>query len=225
MLRSLRSCPAFFKLALALILPLAAGSASLQAQVTIASNIPPPSPNGIGRARPPGTPAFVGFSFTTAAGGAYDDLTLNLFSDQYTSVASAPGTGYLLSQPYTGTPADLSSSAAGYLGSVAGSAGYYTFGPTLTLQPGVTYYFYENGSSYANVYLHSSPGQFTTLAIASVDFGTTITNASRVFTNDQPTFLLTGDFAPVPEPATCAALAGVATLSLAFWCRRRRAAA
>lgn len=212
---------AVLQLALALVLTCTVGVTALRADppVTVASNRPSIP---IAKFKPPASPIYMGFSFTTGASGPYDDLVLNLFSDTNTTVPNAPGTGYLLSTAFTGLPGALSSSATGFLGSAVGSGGYYTFDPTVTLQADTTYYFYQNGAGYSPPYIYTSPGQFTTEANATTDFGTTVTNASKVYSSYQPTFLLTGSMVAVPEPATDAELAGVGALAVAWVATRRR---
>lgn len=87
--------------------------------------------------------SFVGQSVTTAAvGGPWDNISFNWYD---TNLAPAAyGTLFLLSQEYLGTPAALSSSTTGYIAESVGAGGVYTFAASVTLQPGLQYFFYAN---------------------------------------------------------------------------------
>ena len=88
----------------------------------------------------------VGFSFTTAGttSDEYSDLSLTIFEDTASTTPEALGNGFLESAAYLGTPAALSSSA--YIATTAASAGSYTFAPSVTLQGGTKYWFYEDAA-------------------------------------------------------------------------------
>lgn len=90
--------------------------------------------------------AFVGESFIMpASGGPWDDITFNFFSNVPATTPFATGTAFLLDQVYSGTPSGLSSATPGFVGASTGiSGGMYDFSTTLTLDPGVTYFVYEN---------------------------------------------------------------------------------
>jgi len=146
---------------------------------------------------------FVAQSFTTGAPGPFDDLKFNFFSDRALSVQSASGTAYLLSQAYTGTPADLTSSTPGFIASVAGSGGYYSFGSGTTLQANTQYFLYQNGTVGAVVGTLTDTyagGEFSKALSSSVPYGTSPAVADA-------DFVLTGDTVSVPEPASLALLA------------------
>ena len=86
-----------------------------------------------------------GQQFTTPAGGPWDDLTFNFFSNLPPTTEVAAGTAFLLNVPYTGTPAELSPSAPGFLADTSTiTGGQYVFANGVELQPGTTYYIYEN---------------------------------------------------------------------------------
>jgi len=86
--------------------------------------------------------AYVGQSFLVYGTGTYDDISFNFISP--TSSPYALGTGYLFSTPYTGSPADLSATTTGLLGTAVASDGLYTFSPSVTLEAGTLYYFFES---------------------------------------------------------------------------------
>src|SRR5262245_59696837 len=78
-----------------------------------------------------------GQSFTTPAGGPWNHITFNFFTP--TGTATAGGTLYIFTSPYTGTPEDLSSSTTYLAKSTGVSNGAYMFDPTtVTLQPNTT---------------------------------------------------------------------------------------
>jgi hypothetical protein len=93
-----------------------------------------------------GAPFFTGQSFTMpSAGGPWDDITFNFFSNIPATTPAAFGTAFLLNQQYLGTPSNLSSSTPGFLGESTGIAGgMYLFPATLALDPSVQYFVYEN---------------------------------------------------------------------------------
>jgi hypothetical protein len=93
--------------------------------------------------------SFWGQSFTTPAGGPWDSLTFNFYSGEFPSPISpiAQGTGYLLTEQYTGDPANLSNSTPGFLAASTGiSNNEYVFASSVELLPATEYFFYENAS-------------------------------------------------------------------------------
>src|SRR5262245_1264213 len=86
---------------------------------------------------------FVGQSFTTPAGGPWNHITFNFFSDNAGMTATADGTLYIFNSAYTGTPADLSLSRP-LAKSTGVSNGAYIFDPAFTLEPNMTYYAYSD---------------------------------------------------------------------------------
>jgi hypothetical protein len=129
------------------------------------------------------------------------------------TVPAAAGTGYLLSQPYTGTVNALSTSAPGYLASVTASNGYYNFGSSVSLTGGSTYYFYENGNHVPTTYDTATTTVYPEFSQGGNGSGT-YTNYSSYTTY----FSVTGTSA-VPEPASLAVFGVPAALGLL---RRRR---
>ena len=87
-----------------------------------------------------------GESFTTPAGGPWNNITFNFFSDRPPVTPSATGTAFLFSQAYTGNPAALSSAAPGFIASSTGiSGGAYVFDPSVQLAANTVYWIFENG--------------------------------------------------------------------------------
>src|SRR5215813_15598384 len=86
---------------------------------------------------------FPGQSFTTPAGGPWNHITFNFFSDNSDTTAVAAGTLYIFKSAFTGTPADLNSSTP-LAKSPGVSNGAYMFDPAFTLQPNMTYYAYSD---------------------------------------------------------------------------------
>ncbi|HWB84292.1 MAG TPA: Ig-like domain repeat protein [Bryobacteraceae bacterium] len=86
----------------------------------------------------------MGWPITTPR-GTWNNIQVALLDNSGTSISS--GHVYLLTQPYTGTPAGLSSEVTGFVAISTGvSSGYYVFDPGVTLQPNTTYYIYTDTS-------------------------------------------------------------------------------
>ena len=87
----------------------------------------------------------VGQSVTTASGGNWGgSLSFNFIDDSSNPYAS--GNLYLLSQAYSGTPANLSAATPGYLGVAAASGGFWTFNSRV-LQSSTQYFFYMDSAA------------------------------------------------------------------------------
>jgi hypothetical protein len=136
----------------------------------------------------------VGQSVTTPTGGPWHSITFNFYD--FGSNPFATGNLYLLDQAYAGTPAALSSSTTGYIGTGTASGGVWTFDPSVTLQASTQYFFY----------LDTVPG--TTLQSDSANgyaggrlyvAGST---ASNYFSSagDDLNFTLEGTASPAPIP-------------------------
>ncbi len=96
----------------------------------------------------PGTNTFVGWGVTVPH-GTWNNIQLALYS--HSGAALSAGTLYLLSQPFTGNPADLNTSVTGFVAASTGvTNGYYVYDSSVTLQPNTTYYFYA-GSGFQDI--------------------------------------------------------------------------
>jgi hypothetical protein len=158
--------------------------------------------------------AFQGQSFTTPSGGPWDDITFNFFSDVPPTTPEAAGSAFLLSQQYSGTVANLSSSAPGFLGESTGiTGGKYVFPTSLVLDPNVQYWVYENAafSVTGGNTITGGQGYFAQNASFGFNPGTGVSN----------NFTVSGDVAStVPEPSTWAMiLAGFVGLGFAAFRR------
>ena len=166
-----------------------------------------------------GTAYYVGESFQTPADFLYYNLTFNFYSDVPATTPTAAGTAFLLSQPYTGTPAALSVTTPGFLTESTGSTGgIYTFNPNFVLLTGAEYYLYTNAAltvSGGDVF----PNATTYLSgRAAGDFAAIATNADFSVNGTRVGLPL------VPEPSSQTALyvlSGV--VGLGFVVLRRRA--
>ncbi|MBV8476617.1 MAG: hypothetical protein JO249_02560 [Acidobacteria bacterium] len=157
---------------------------------------------------------YPGQSVTTPSGPGWDDLTFNWFVNSGGSPTPAAfGTLFLLSQPYTGTPENLSPSTPGYVdqGSPDSSNSKYIFDVTASIQPNTTYYVYANSFNVIYGAQGVSGATFYTTDSATVGY-TALANVSA-------NYRLSGD--PVgpgalsPEPSSAfLEIGGIALLGL-----------
>jgi hypothetical protein len=167
---------------------------------------------------------FAGQSFTTLTGSSWSGIAFNFYSFPGTSPTSTPqaaGTAFLLSSSYSGTPAALSSSTPGFVGSATGSGGFYTFGSTVTLAGGTTYFLYMGDSVglSSSIYGAGSPASGAALTSSSTVGGYITLAGSYNFTVTSTT--------AVPEPSILAMTGAVALLcggrlGMVRWTKRRR---
>lgn len=158
---------------------------------------------------------YLGQSFTTVTISPELNIALNFFSNVPPTTPYALGTGFLLSIQYAGTPSALSSASPGFLGQTVASSGSYIFDPSLTLQPGHQYFFYENAHTPNNAASGSSGGYGGGHLYYTSSAGSTFSNYPG-----SANFRVTG-IAEAPEPSTWAAgflTAGALLCSL--WRRR-----
>jgi hypothetical protein len=156
-----------------------------------------------------GTYVYQGQSFTVSGTGSYDDIDFNFYDTSNNPLAA--GTGYLFSSVYNGTPGALSTATANLLGTATSGGGEYTFAPTLTLQAGTTYYFYEN-AVITDTGGNPGPAAYFTFSSTS-NFSGNVLGSSN--------FLVTGQAPSVtPEPSSFVLL-GTGVLGLAGVLRRR----
>lgn len=167
-------------------------------------------------------PVFVGESFTTPSPEGvtgWNTVTFNWFN----TTPVAYGTAYIFNSVYGGTPNNLST--ASYLAASTEIVGDKYIFPSLVIQPGTTYYIYEN----ALIPVDGITGGVNPVAGISGYFtsnttgNSTFTAASEVNFN----FLLAGDpiTSAVPEPSTItlAVLAVMCVVGVS-WARRRATA-
>jgi len=135
-----------------------------------------------------------GVTFQTPTGGPWDKLTFNFYGET-TITPDAAGTLYLLSQPFTGVPNALSSTAPGFIASTSTIVGgEWVFNSSLTVQPGTQYYLFADqqmvieggGTDVATTRNYFTTDPNTTYLVSSPGSG-------------QPDFLFAGTV--VPEPS------------------------
>ena len=138
----------------------------------------------------------VGQSVTTASGGNWGgSLSFNFIDDSSNPYAS--GNLYLLSQAYSGTPANLSAATPGYLGVAAASGGFWTFN-SVVLQSSTQYFFYMD-SAVTGFLAVQSPGAYG----GGSFYGAFDTNNNYGAGGSDLDFLLTGtDVNPGPLPGS-----------------------
>lgn len=83
--------------------------------------------------------------FITPAGGAWDHIRFNFFSDVPATSPAAGSEAFLLSQEYTGAPEDLDTSTPGFLAKSTGvESGSFVFPAEVRLESGKAYWVFQN---------------------------------------------------------------------------------
>ena len=164
---------------------------------------------------------FAGQSATTPAGGPFNNITFNFFSDiAGGTTPSAAGDLFILTQSYAGNPNALNSLTTGFLAQSTGiSGGVYQFNSAVTLLGGTQYFFYANQAvlvSGANS--GGYPGGTAYLASAA-------NSPFADFSPGDANFRLSGTpvgTAAVPEPSMLLGGGVGATLAAAYAVGKRR---
>ena len=142
-------------------------------------------------------PNYWGQSFTTPSVGPWDDLTFNFYTSpnqDFTITPIAAGTGYLFTQAYTSTLANLGSTAPGFVAeSTEILNNEYVFASTVQLLPDTVYYFYED----AGLGICADPNVQSSSSYYASDTSTAFSSAGT-----PADFRLSGDIAAAsaPEP-------------------------
>jgi hypothetical protein len=173
-----------------------------------------------------------GQEVTTPAGGPWNQLAFNWYTPcgTYCIVPLALGDLYLLDQPYTGTPAGLSSSVAGYISNTSTIANnQYIFAPGVTIQPNVSYFFYTKiGSPFAVALYTQCVGvgcpDFAFAGASSVAFSLGKGRLDYLLEGTPVTvFSSTQSAAAVPEPGGLVLLGSALLIAARRFARRKPA--
>jgi hypothetical protein len=159
----------------------------------------------------PGAPE--GESFTTPGGGPWNSILFNFYSDIPAATPVAPGTAFLLSMAYAGSPSALSNATPGFIASsISNAGGIYMFNSAATLQPNTQYWIFTNAvARMSGSITAGTPAQSQYTGDPFVNFPSQVLN-----------FTVSGAQV-VPEPSAWA-LTGMALCGLAFFARRTRRA-
>jgi hypothetical protein len=153
---------------------------------------------------------FTGQSVTTPAGGPFDNITFNFFSDTAATTPAAAGDLFILTQQYLGLPGGLSSATPGFLAESTGiSGGIYQFAPSVTLQGGTQYFFYTDAQFQT---AFAVPG---TYAGGIMYFTTAGNELYEAHTTLDAAFRLSGTAVPEPWTAVGAVTGAVCVLAYA----------
>ena len=141
-----------------------------------------------------------------ALSAPWNSISFNFYSDIPATTPAAPGTAFLLSMAYAGTPAALSNATPGFIASSTSNAGgIYTFDSAVTLQQNTQYWIFANAALRMSGSITSgtsAESQYT--GVPFVNFPSQVLN-----------FTLSGGVVATPEPST-GALIGAAFCGLAF---------
>ena len=163
-----------------------------------------------------------GQSLTTGSGGSWSDITFNFYDAENPANSVANGTLYLLSQEYTGTPANLGTGTSGYISRTSttqeeGSGDEWVFSG-VTLESSTQYWFYATSSQSLVVNGNddaSIGGQYYEAANSGQPYSADSTKDAN--------FELEGTAASeaIPEPGSLL-IGGIAAIGMAWGSVRRR---
>jgi hypothetical protein len=161
---------------------------------------------------------FPGQSFTTPAGGPWNQITFNFFSDIPATNPSAAGTLYLFTAPYAGSPNGLNALLPDLVATAGSGGGVYTFDAAVTLQPNSTYYAYSDSRVMFSISgVSGYPGGSTYISGGADSSFDSFTSDTNFRVNG-----VVGRDTAVPEP-TSVAVFGLLVLAAVAWpCGRRR---
>lgn len=158
---------------------------------------------------------YFGQSFTTPTGGPWYDIGFAFLTPG--DAPYALGSLFLTTTPYTGTPAGLSSSMAGFVAeSTTISGGMWVFSSSVALQSSTTYYVYSTG----NFPLHAIEGGSPISGGAGNYY---YTSSSTTDFTSPGGFSANFEVSDAPEPGT-ASVTLLGILALAGIVARRRLA-
>jgi hypothetical protein len=159
---------------------------------------------------------YFGQSVTTPTGGPFDEVTFNFVG--LTGAPVAVGTLYVFSSIYSGTP-DALSTAGALAVSTSITAGKYNFAPTLSLNSGQKYFFYEDAPIDPGTINGGGP-----YAGGSYQVTPSATGRFEIPEGDSADFVLSGEpvgSTGVPEPFTLS-IFGTGVVGVAAIRRRRK---
>jgi hypothetical protein len=129
-----------------------------------------------------------GESFTTIAGSGFDNITVNFYAPDGSSLAA--GTGYIFASAYGGTVSGLSS--AGALASATSASNVWSFASGFTLAGNTTYYFYEDALLQLTGNDPATEGHYSASFASNESFTPELSRSLN--------FTVNGSDAGVPEP-------------------------